>query len=633
MNGRNLAKNTTRREMMWRLAFCYAACLPGFAQNDQHPDLHSPPDNDPFRQLHAAHPRLILLDADFDRLRLLVRENVLAKHIYSDLEKECDRLLSVPPVEYKLVGPRLQIQTRRAIDRITSLALMYRLSGRDPWLRRAMLEMNAAAAFKDWNPARLIDTAEMTHAFAIGYDWLYNALTPDERGVVRGAIISKALDQVLPVYQRPGAWSRDRAHWNLVCNGGFGMGALAVASDEPGVSDKTAAVLRAVLESVPRGLQSFGAEGSWAEEPAYGEYAMRYACLLFASLDTALGSDNGLGNTHGFDRAGRYRVYTMGPANRAFSLAVAPDGPATTPELFWMSRRFASPVLAWMEQKQAELSPQADALDLAWLERDGKPPLPPAWPLDLVFHSVQVATFRSSWEDPNALFLMVKGGDNKTARAHFDLGSFVLDAGGIRWAIDPDLGDSPPPPATPGQATWVTRTESHNTLLIDNENQDVHAEAAITHQDFAADLSWVQIDLGKSNGGKLRQWTRRAGLLQRQAVLIQDVVRSDQPVEVVWGMVTDAEISLNGPAAALKKGTWNLALEIRTPRHAVFDTLTTGPSLRKLIVRLGDKTTDLDLSILLTPFHDGQPRLRIAGQFPDIAAAPAPGSKTAKDTK
>src|SRR5580692_11566882 len=132
-----------RREAIRRLA-AYSACLPALAQSD----------TDPLHQLRSAHPRLILLDTDFDRIRILTRENAVAKRIYSDLEKECDRLLSIPPVEYKLAGPRLQLQTRRAIDRITSLALMYRLYGRDPWLRRAMLEMNAAAAFKDWNPAR-----------------------------------------------------------------------------------------------------------------------------------------------------------------------------------------------------------------------------------------------------------------------------------------------------------------------------------------------------------------------------------------------------------------------------------------------------------------------------------------------
>ena len=235
----------------------------------------------------------------------------------------------------------------------------------------------------------------MTHAFAIGYDWLYNALSPEERATIREAIVTKAMDPVLPVYQKPNAWSRDRLHWNLVCNAGFAMGALAVAED---VSEKSAVLLRAILDSVPHGLQSFGAEGAWPEGPAYGEYAMRYACLLFASLGTAVGSDYGLSGTRGFDRAGRYRVYTTGPANRTFSFAAAPDDPDSTPELFWMSRRFASPVLAWSEQKQAEAIPRADGLDLAWFERDAKQPQPPAWPLDIVFRSVQLATFRSSWK-------------------------------------------------------------------------------------------------------------------------------------------------------------------------------------------------------------------------------------------
>src|SRR6185437_577936 len=189
--------------------------------------------------------------------------------------------------------------------------------------------------------------------------------------------------------------------------------------------------------------------------------------------------------------------------------------------------------------KQIERTPRVDPLDLTWFERDGKQPQPPAWPLDAVFHSVQAASFRGSWDDANAIFLSVKGGDNKTGR-RLDLGSFALDAGGVRWALDPDPGD-PLPPAPPQQQIVplvaipsFARTDSHNTLLIDNENQDSRAEAAITHQEFGPDLSWVQIDLSKSNGNKLRQWTRRAGLLQRKAALVHDVVRSAQPVEVLW---------------------------------------------------------------------------------------------------
>ena len=172
----------------------------------------------------------------------------------------------------------------------------------------------------------------------------------------------------------------------------------------------------------------------------------------------------------------------------------------------------------------------------------------PPWPLDAIFRGVDISCFRSAWDDPNALYLAVKGGDNKAPHAHLDLGSFVLDAGGVRWAAD--LGtDDYDLPGYFGRQRWSyyrTRTESHNTLLIDDQNQDQRAEARITRQEFAPDFSWVQIDLSRANPGKVKQWTRRFGLAQRQAFLIGDTVRSDQPVEVIWGMMTDAEIVVSG---------------------------------------------------------------------------------------
>jgi hypothetical protein len=585
-----------------------------------------PSDTDPLRQLRTAHPRLLLLDSELDRLRAAVRDNTLAKRIFSDLEKECDRLLSIPPVEYKVTGNRLQNQTRRAIDRITSLALMYRITGRDPWLRRAVMELNAAAAFKDWNPSRFVDTAEMTHAFAIGYDWLFNALTPEERTWIREALIAKGLDPALQNYQQKTRWTSEHYNWNVVCNSAVTMGALAVAED---AHDKAVEILRAALESIPRGLTSYGADGGWPEGPAYGEYATRYACLFFASLDTALGNDYGLSGFHGVDRAGRYRVYTISPANRIFSFADGGDEPGLAPEMFWLARRFNNPVYAWSEQKQlerVERTSRPDAYDLAWFQRDAKAPQPPSWPLDAVFHGVNVATFRSSWDDPAGIFLAVKGGDNKAGHAHYDLGSFMLDAGGVRWAADYEQDDAG---VTPAQrpAMYSVRTESHNTLLIDGENQDPRAEAHITHQEMTGDFSWVQVDLSKASP-KVKQWTRRIGIAAssagtpRQAVLIEDSLRADQPVEAIWSMLTDTDISLNGPAATLHRNGWNLAVEIRTPRHAVFDIAPvragsgTSPKFQKLIVRLLEKVTELDLNIVLTPYRDGQPKPKVTAQFP-----------------
>jgi Heparinase II/III-like protein len=334
-----------------------------------------------------------------------------------------------------------------------------------------------------------------------------------------------------------------------------------------------------------------------------------------------------LSAAQGVGRAGRFRIYTTGPMGKTFNFADAGDEAGLSPEMFWLARRFGSPAFAWSEQKALERTSRVDPYDLVWFDKDGKSPQPAyAWQLDAIFRGVDLSCFRSSWDDPNALYLAVKGGDNKAPHAHLDLGSFVLDAGGVRWAAD--LGaDDYDLPGYFGKQRWTyyrTRTEAHNTLLIDDQNQDLRAEARITHSDFAPDFSWVQIDLSRANPGRVTQWTRRFAMAQRQAFLIGDSIRADQPVEVIWGMMTDSEITVSGQTATLHKNGWNLAAEIRTPRHAVFDIAQVHPpppqapdnGFRKLIVRLGDKVTELDLNISLAPFKDGQPRPKVTAQFP-----------------
>ena len=98
-------------------------------------------------------------------------------------------------------------------------------------------------------------------------------------------------------------------------------------------------------------------------------------------------------------------------------------------------------------------------------------------------------------------------------------------------------------------------------------------------------------------------------------------------------MTTDIDVSVSGPTATLHKNGWNLTAEIRSPRHAVFDIAPvragvpqtqnpvaqpTNPKYRKLIVRLLDKVTELDLNIVMTPWRDGQTMPKVHGSVPGI---------------
>ena len=639
-------KDLTRRGLFQTVAAAASPVLIPDARADRQAAArqevaHAPADSDPLSRLRQGHPRLVLLDSEIEsRIRPLIRDNPLAKRLFTDLEKEAERLQTTLPVEYKFILGRQPGQSRRALDRISVLALLFRLTGKEAYLHRAILEMKAAASFRDWNPGHFIDTADMTHALAIGYDWLYPALSFEDRAWMAGAIVNKGIDPALAAYQSNASWTTSRFFSNPVCNSGIVLGALAVAEDFPG---KSASILKAAFESLPKAMSTWAPDGSWPEGLAYWDVATRAAAIVLGASESALIGDSTLINaTHGLDRAGRFRTYLTGPLWKLFNFGDCSEDAAPAPEMQWLARRYGNPLYAWEEQRLIDRpGSRADVLDLVWFARDSKPPQMPQWPLDAVFHGVNVATFRSSWEDPNALFLAAKGGDNKVPHTHFDLGSFVLDAGGVRFAADLGPDDQPQLPAllpgnsagnpagpaaggpqggSPGRfrsGSYRARTEVHNTLLLDSENQDLSAEARITRQEFSADLSWIQIDLSKANGSKTKVWQRRIGMAQRQAVLIEDVLESDHALEVVWGMLTDADISVNGQNAVLQKGKWSLSAEIRSPRHAVFDLASVrAQGYRRLIIRLGEKTTDLNLSVSLTPYRTGTPKPKITVQFP-----------------
>ena len=177
--------------------------------------------------LRLDHPRLIALDSDIERARAHIEKDPRARAVRDRLHEAAVLMLDAPPVEHKLVGPRLLSQSRLCLDRVYTLATLYRLEGDTRFAERARREILVAAAFPDWNPAHFLDTAEMTHALAIGYDWLHDYLNERDRATVRHAIVQKGLNPAVECYRDRAWWMMNRYNWNQVCNGGIAIGALA----------------------------------------------------------------------------------------------------------------------------------------------------------------------------------------------------------------------------------------------------------------------------------------------------------------------------------------------------------------------------------------------------------------------
>lgn len=557
------------------------------------------------KTLRPEHPRLMVVREDWARISTAIKNNALAGKWYDSLYKEAEKILTEPPVERVFRGGRTLLdESRRVLHRVTRLAAIYRLSGEERFARRAKTEMFTAAGFVDWNPPVFLDVAEMTAALAIGYDWLYDDLSAEERRTIRTAIVEKGLKHSLPIYEKNSGWSKVKHNWNLVCNGGMTVGVLAVAEDEPKLAER---IVAAALKSIPVAMATFAPDGGWDEGPGYWNYATKYIVFHLASLQTALGSDFGFKQSPGFSQTGLFYMHLLGPTQKTFNYADAGSGEQAAPQMLWLAREFNQPIYAAYRQKQAESKPTI--FDLLWyapIEETKVKPLPP----NTLFRGVNVAFLRSSWEDPNALFVGFKGGDNKANHAHLDLGSFVFDARGYRWAQDLG-GDNYGLPGYFGKRRWTyyrTRTESHNTLVLDGKNQEL-AKAPVVAFSDRAERAFAVVDLTAAYAPNAMSVKRGIAMLCGKSVLVQDEIETREPAEVVWNFLTHAKIKANKTTALLQQGKETLRATILSPTNACFVAIPAAApkpqaqqkDVQNLTVRLSEKIKKERIAVLLAP--------------------------------
>lgn len=557
--------------------------------------------------LRFGHPRLLLLPDDEARIRRALTTDTAARSFRDALLRNGSRVLTQPTPDRVLIGPRLLAVSRTVLDRVMTLALLYRLDGDTRWAQRANEELRAAAAFTDWNPSHFLDVAEMTHAFAIGYDWLYDALTEDDRTVIRQALVDKGLRPAEQAYNARAFWTRATHNWNLVCNGGIIIGALAIGDEEPALAGT---LLAQALASLPQALASYAPDGAWPEGPAYWEYGTQYLVSVLAALTSALGTDFGLSDAPGLATTGRFRLNVTGPNGQFFNFADAGQRAASAPALFWLARRYDDPVLAVGAREAA--AGRSTARDLLWYDARGTSADYATLPLDANYQGAHLACFRSAWNDKDAIFVGFKGGDNAANHAHLDLGTFVMDALGQRWAADlgPDDYDLP---GYFGAERWTyerLKTSGQNTLLLDEANQDARAVAPITAYRSTTDGGLAVADLTAAYAASGATRVQRGISLRdsRSRVLIQDEIACSGPVDVTWTMHTQAAIDIRTDRVVLTLGGAVMEARLLAPAGAVFTMedielpppQQPAPDMRRLVVRV-PAVSETQIVVLFTP--------------------------------
>ena len=390
-------------------------------------------------------PGLLAGEKEFAIIREAIRQPGILRDLADFVCRLADHELSEPVAVREMEGFRLLHISRLVLRRVINCGIAYRIGGDKRHARRAILDLQAAASFTDWNPSHFLDVAEMCCAFSLGLDWLHDELTHAERLELEDALIRLGLE---PGLVNPKAvFITITNNWNAVCNGGLAMGALAVRHRCPSLADK---LIRRCIDQLPLHGANYAPEGAFIEGPTYWSYGTTYHVLAVESLLRATGSAHRLDLLPGFRESAAYMAHITGPSGKFYSYFDSRDDRIALPALFWFGRHYDdfSATRAEIENLRRVLQRSPDAvldsetrcfaLSLLWLKPEHlaeQTPMPLAWGGD---GPNPLSFWRTAWT-PDAVWVGAKGGRATLSHGHMDAGSFVLEAGGVRWAIDPGM--------------------------------------------------------------------------------------------------------------------------------------------------------------------------------------------------
>ena len=535
------------------------------------------------------HPRILMFAGEEQQIKTNIAAEPAWAKIHQSILEECNRLITVSISERILEGRRLLGVSREALHRVFYLSYAFRMTGESKYAERAEKEMLAISTFSDWNPSHFLDVAEMTMALAIGYDWLYNHLSPASREIIKSAILTKGID---PSFNsQNNGWLQATHNWNQVCNAGISYGALAIFEDAP---ELTKMIINRAVESIKLPMNEYAPDGAYPEGYGYWDYGTSFNVMFLAAIEKIWKTNYALIQTPGFMKTAAYIANMTGPTGLCFNYADNGLDGNMHPAMFWFAARTNDKSVLWNQRKYMESDRR--------FTRDRLLPAVMVWgsairiagivqPKELMWvgkGEMPVALMRTSWTDPKAIYVGFKGGRASTNHAHMDAGSFIMEADGVRWASDfgPQDYNSL---ETRGVDLWNRQQNSqrwqvfrynnfvHNTLTVNNQLHVVDGAADIISWSSTSDFMNAISDMSKVFEGQLSKSFRGIAIVNGQYVAVRDeVTATDKETALRWTMMTAAEAKIAGKnTIELKKDGKKLKIEVAAPAKVTMKTWST----------------------------------------------------------
>jgi hypothetical protein len=201
-----------------------------------------------------------------------------------------------------------------------------------------------------------------------------------------------------------------------------------------------------------------------------------------------------------------------------------------------------------------------------------------------------VCMMRTSWSDKNAIFLGFKAGSASVNHGHMDIGSFVMESDGTRWATDFGMQDYESLESkgialfgrTQDAQRWSVfrlNNRAHNTLTVDDQLQLVKGYAKIDKYSDQQNFMFAQSDLSTVYENQLASVKRGAAIVDKKYVVVRDeLVATNKATTIRWTMLTSATVVLKGNKILLSKEGNTLTLQVNSPSSIKMKSWSTTPT-------------------------------------------------------
>eukprot|EP00041_Stephanoeca_diplocostata_P006351 m.81420 g.81420 ORF g.81420 m.81420 type:complete len:706 (+) comp16318_c0_seq22:196-2313(+) len=541
------------------------------------------------------HPRLIASEDDLSALKQTVAQDPNAGKMYAAAHQFADEIIS----KRQNASNSAQLNPGRFLDqwgRVITLAMLYRMTENTTIGEQGVFELLGSANGRydgegtygvctrpNWGQPTYLEVAAYTYMVAVGYDWLQKVMPAGNQTAVVECLLQKSINSDnFPKYAQ-----QDQTNRNIVTNGCFLLGALAILGDtDPATHSYVEEMIYNSSVNMNTALNMYH-DGGWWEGFVYWGYATFHTLSVLLSVEVAFGSDFGMRTVPGLNTTGDFFTHMYGGSGYNYDGSVGPadynwaaageDNIEYADTMVWFNKAFPSKRSAFVA-RQAVLhhanngtnytgsGGRYPAFALLFWDTQGTPADLAAMPLDRIFANESVAVMRTDWTNTRA-FLGMKGGATYFSHNHRDLGSFVYDAEGQRWAHDLGLEDYGIP-----RPTYRTEVTGHNTVVFNGLNQaggDNYNFCAPVRQRYQPDHPYPTCRVGyalfdnftvgqkctngvvdldwANNRSFVANWKRGAALVKATGTaIIRDEFNVTQlcRTNVTWQFHTNAHVSL-----------------------------------------------------------------------------------------